>query len=100
MNIIYKTPAETFPAEIDCTDKLPTGETPTSATVTVFDTVTDADVTATIKPGSVTVSGNKVFFDLVAGTNTIDYLVKILVTSSTSKPYEASFILAVRSSRP
>ncbi len=45
-------------------------------------------------------AGNKVFFDLVGGTNTIDYLVKILVTSSTSKPYETSFILAVRSSRP
>lgn len=86
MTDIIKTPAETYPVTIDYTDKLPSGSSVASGAVSVIDFADDSDVSATIKPGSVTATSTALNFDLVAGTAGKDYLVIVTATITGSKP--------------
>lgn len=95
MEEIIKTPNETYPVSIDYTDRLPSGASLVSATAVIYDTIDDSNVASTMIPGSVSVNGSSVLFDLVAGTAKKDYLMIVTATITGSKPLEDFFAVRV-----
>jgi len=95
----YKQPWEEVAAGtwgVDYSNDLKTGETITSATITVTDSDGN-DVTASLTSGSVQISdGSKVSIKFVGGTSGEIYKVTVRAISDGGSKYEAEFEIVVR----
>ena len=93
----YKQPAEVVPAGrwgVDFATDTVTGETISSATITIKDSA-GVDVTASMVTGSPVISGVKVSSIFKAGTDGEEYHVQVLAVGSTGATYDADFTIVV-----
>jgi hypothetical protein len=92
-----KQPNEVVPSGrwgVDFSNDTVTGESISSATITVTDN--DGTTPATLVAGGAAISGVKVSCQFTSGTDGHSYHVQILATGSTGGVYDADFTVIVR----
>ena len=80
---------------INCTNRLPTGVTVSSATAAMFDSDGN-DVSSTMIEGSPTVSSPYVYVQIKAGTDGENYSLRVRVTLTNGEKDEDELIIYVR----
>lgn len=81
--------------EVDCSDRLDTGVTISSAEVKVFET-NGADVSGTMVQGTATIDGSNVYIQIKAGTDGKKYNVRLRLTLSNGEYAEDDMVLYVK----
>jgi len=89
-----KQPWEAFFIAVDFSDRLETGETISSVTVTAINIATGADATATVITGS-SIDGEDIEIKVKAGTTGDDYKITTKIITSSANSLEEDVIMHV-----
>jgi hypothetical protein len=90
-----KQPTETYTVGVDFADKLPTGASVSTGTVTAIDPA-GVDVSGTVlSDTSVTVSGTKALIRVLAGVHGLAYRLKFVCTLSNGDVREKDLLMSV-----
>ena len=94
MNYFYKQPSEVFVIAVDFVQRLATGETITSKTVTAIELKHNADKTSTVIDSFI-IDGTAIDIKVKAGTDGISYKITIKAVTSGSNTLEEEVIMYV-----
>ena len=96
MSYLYfdKQPSEEFFIAVDFSDRLATGETISSKTVTAINIATGVDATTTIIESS-SIDGDNINIKVAAGITGNDYKITILINTSGSNILEEDVVMHV-----
>lgn len=93
-----KQPSERLTLALEWSEKIPTGVSVVSATLSAIRTDTSADATSTVLSSSTgVISGTQVKMTVLAGTSGVDYKITILTTFSDGTILEEDWTMAVTS---
>lgn len=97
MNTFQKQPAEAYTIAIEFLNKLPTGATVSSGTVSAFDVQAAATDNTVLASTTATTTDTQARVKVQAGTNGKDYKITFAVTLSDSSVLEEDVLMQVRS---